>query len=217
MAHLSLLLVAGIIAMTAAAGCPAKLVSKYEGCLAKGFKSTIGCSAELDGKSLNDKKTEACQKFEDKLVKKCDYTCPAVIKVPTAAATLPASERAVCSGHVCYNAKGTGDVYLAPGNQIWAGDRSSYLEMQTDGNLVLRCANLDIIWSSKTYESDVPNGMVFQSDGNLVLYDAGGEDIFDTGTYGKGGTRLQLQRDNNLVIYTNGVEPLWSTKTDGKC
>merc|ERR1711865_194075 len=113
MANLSLLLVAGIIAI-AAAGCPSakfsKWEKKYNNCLARGFNSTIGCSADLNGKTLKDKKNTWCQKLEKKLVKKCNYSClvdptaaPAPVPTnattvaPTAVATLPASERAVCS------------------------------------------------------------------------------------------------------------------------
>ena len=228
MAQLSLLLVAGILAI-AAAGCPdgkfAKWEKKYNKCLAKGFNSTLGCSADLNGKSLNEKKTATCEKLEKKLVKKCDYTCveptaaptKAPTAAPTVAATLPASERAVCSDEFCYNAVGSGSVYLALGEQIWASDGSSYLEMQTDGNLVLRCANLDVIWSSGTYGNEVPKGMVFQSDGNLVLYNSERESLYSSGTHGEGGIVLVLQTDNNLVIYTADREAIWDSGTSGDC
>ncbi|XP_074477778.1 B-type lectin plumieribetin-like [Sebastes fasciatus] len=52
---------------------------------------------------------------------------------------------------------------------------------------------------------------IFQDDGNFVLY--GLKPVWDSGTYGTGGFRLNMQADSNLVIYNKSDKPMWDTDT----
>jgi hypothetical protein len=57
-----------------------------------------------------------------------------------------------------------------------------------------------------------------QTDGNLVLYQNNQgvwRAVWNTGTFGKGGTHLLMQTDGNLVIYTASNVAVWSTGTGG--
>ena len=58
--------------------------------------------------------------------------------------------------------------------------------------------------------------VVFQHDGNLVVYDtqpAIWVNVWNSGTYNRGGVRCVFQRDNNLVIYNAQNQPVWASKT----
>jgi hypothetical protein len=55
---------------------------------------------------------------------------------------------------------------------------------------------------------------VFQSDGNLVVYNPGRVPVWNSGTSGRGATRLSLQPDGNLVIYALD-RAIWSSNTPG--
>jgi nucleoid-associated protein YgaU len=63
-----------------------------------------------------------------------------------------------------------------------------------------------------------PNGkyqLELQADGNLVLSGAGGT-VWDTGTAGKDGSRVDMQADGNFVLYTAAGGVVWRTDTADK-
>ncbi|MGF1429855.1 trypsin-like serine protease [Kitasatospora sp. LaBMicrA B282] len=104
----------------------------------------------------------------------------------------------------------------------WTEARSTVLEMQQDGNLVLyRKSDGAALWSSRT--SGNPGAwLAVQSDGNLVVYRAGGGGgtgaLWASGTFWSPGAFLKLQDDGNLVVYKKeGGEgiggAIWSTNT----
>lgn len=118
--------------------------------------------------------------------------------------------------------------------------RATKLWMQNDGNLVLKDASGNAVWSSGTHGN--PGAyLTLQTDGNLVLYSASDTALWSTHTWGRprgdsyvtpiaypngrlyrGQTlltpdhkyKLAMQDDGNLVLYaTHGA--LWSTHTWG--
>ncbi|GAA1953389.1 trypsin-like serine protease [Kitasatospora viridis] len=104
----------------------------------------------------------------------------------------------------------------------WTSARSTVLEMQPDGNLVLyRKSDGVPLWSSKT--SGNPGAwLAMQADGNVVVYRAGASGgtgaLWASGTFWSPGAYLKLQDDGNLVVYKKdgGTETggaLWSTST----
>ncbi|MFI9275724.1 trypsin-like serine protease [Kitasatospora sp. NPDC052896] len=104
----------------------------------------------------------------------------------------------------------------------WMEAKSTVLEMQQDGNLVLyRKSDGTPLWSSNT-AGNPGAWLAVQSDGNLVVYRAGGGGgtgaLWSSGTFWSPGAYLKLQDDGNLVVYkkdggegTGGA--IWSTNT----
>ncbi|MFF7634362.1 trypsin-like serine protease [Kitasatospora sp. NPDC008050] len=104
----------------------------------------------------------------------------------------------------------------------WSEARSTVLEMQADGNLVLyRKSDGASLWNSGT-AGNPGAWLAMQSDGNLVVYKAGGGGgnggLWASGTWWAAGAYLKLQDDGNLVVYKKeGGEgiggAIWSTNT----
>ena len=101
------------------------------------------------------------------------------------------------------------------GSRFYSDSRRCYIELQTDGNLVLyRAFDRKAFWESGTHGKDIPN-VQFQSDGNLVLYDRGGSAVWSSYTDNKGAKRLVMQDDGNFVMYDGKEKAVWSTHTSG--
>lgn len=84
------------------------------------------------------------------------------------------------------------------------------LEMQSDGNFVLRKPGNIPIWSSKTAGN--PGAVVnIQSDGNVVVRGPGNVPLWSTKTAGNPGATFEFQYDGNLVVYAQGHIPKWSS------
>ena len=98
---------------------------------------------------------------------------------------------------------------LAPGEVMFSCDGRFQMEMQTDGNIVMRVVDYVALWTSGTHGTS-PSGLVMQEDGNLVLYSTDGSVIWHLGTHGNAGAYLALQDDGNLVLY-RGSTALWNT------
>lgn len=97
------------------------------------------------------------------------------------------------------------------GVKVYSSNRSYYLSLQNDGNLVLANRNGDPIWSSTT---DNRGGKAeFQNDGNLVIYDSYNKSIWATNTSNRGVVKLTIQDDGNLVMYDDNNSPIWSSQT----
>lgn len=102
---------------------------------------------------------------------------------------------------------------LFGGERIWSCNGSYYLEMQTDGNLVLyKASNGRALWSSGTFGS-TGYAAIMQPDGNLVVYDMFDQPLASTGTFGRPGAYLAVQDDGNLVVYTQDAVALWASNT----
>lgn len=98
---------------------------------------------------------------------------------------------------------------LAPGEIMYSCDGRFQMQLQTDGNMVLRVVDYVALWTSGTHGTS-PSGLVMQEDGNLVLYGTDGSAIWHIGTHGNAGAHLTLQDDGNLVVY-RGNTALWNT------
>jgi hypothetical protein len=94
---------------------------------------------------------------------------------------------------------------LNPGEGV-SSNRIS-LNLQTDGNLVLRDEHGRTTWSTGTHAQGTH--AVFQDDGNFVLYQ-GEQTLWSSRTDGHNGATLVLNADGTMTVdYANTT--LWST------
>lgn len=98
---------------------------------------------------------------------------------------------------------------LATGLMLESNNGQHRLEMQSDGNLVLRTGST-VRWESNTRGTNAV--LVMQGDGNAVIY-AGGKALWSTRTNGLGGHRFVVQDDSNLVLYTAQGRAIWDRVT----
>ena len=102
---------------------------------------------------------------------------------------------------------------LDPGGQITSGtqiaspDGKFVLQMQTDGNLVLRAPGNVPLGETHTAGQDGAIA-VMQTDGNFVLRAPGNIPVWASGTGGHTGTVLQVQDDGGVVLYSPGHQVL---------
>jgi hypothetical protein len=105
---------------------------------------------------------------------------------------------------------------LRTGEGIFSCDGRFRLDLQTDGNLVLRQAtsggNSVVLWQTGVA---APSGstLVMQADGNLVLYDPAAQALWHTSTWSNQGSSFRIQNDGNLVIYDPDARAIWSSNT----
>jgi RHS repeat-associated protein len=79
------------------------------------------------------------------------------------------------------------------------------LQYQGDGNLVVvRLADDSCAWSSQTNGTGV-RVTVMQRDGNLVVYDADGVPVWNAGTAGYDGARLEIANDTMAIVGPDGM------------
>src|SRR5262249_50524718 len=91
----------------------------------------------------------------------------------------PASEESSTSGSMTF---GPGTINMREGHSV--GNSSLFLEMQTDGNLVLYTSGGKALWSSGTWHQCTHCRAAYQTDGNLVVYDVDtGKAIFSQGYF----------------------------------
>ena len=87
--------------------------------------------------------------------------------------------------------------------------------MQTDGNFVqYATSKSNAPWATGTNGkgSGSPYRLILQSDGNLCVYDTKYNNVWCSGTTGKGGVYLKLQNDGNLVLYkSDNKTAVWAT------
>jgi hypothetical protein len=99
---------------------------------------------------------------------------------------------------------------LVPNDALYSPNRAFRLQMQGDGNLVLR-QGAAAVWSSGT--SGHPGAWAaMQTDGNFVVYSNKSVALFNTETPGHARANLTLQNDGNVVIRL-GNTALWSRLT----
>lgn len=129
------------------------------------------------------------------------------------------------------------------GAQTWSVETQnallSGLEIQDDGNLVLKDTGGIALWTSGTigYNGNTHRAtyglnsgqvilpgefirsgnwkyhLILQGDGNLVLYPPSGPALWSSAT--NSGTFLGMQGDGNLVLYNANKVPVWHTGTNG--
>ena len=104
---------------------------------------------------------------------------------------------------------------LTSGNQLASPDGGVKLQMQTDGNLVLRNWQNTAIWYTGT-QGKGATYLVFQTDSNIVLRSNVGATIWSAYTQGKGGTTLSVLNNGNLAMTNNSGTVVWQTNTAGK-
>ena len=108
---------------------------------------------------------------------------------------------------------GTPTGQLNPGQQITSGtqiaspDGRFVLQMQSDGNLVLRAPGNLPVGDTHTAGHDGTIA-VMQTDGNFVLRAPGNIPVWASGTDGHPGTVLQVQDDGDVVLYAPGHQVL---------
>jgi len=96
---------------------------------------------------------------------------------------------------------------ITSGTQIASPDGQFVLQMQSDGNLVLRAPGNIPIGDTHTAGHDGTIA-VMQTDGNFVLRAPGNIPVWASGTDGHPGTVLQVQDDGNVVLYAPGHQVL---------
>ena len=101
---------------------------------------------------------------------------------------------------------------LAANEYLQSNNRSYRLHLQGDGNLVLRDAASNALWSSRTNGKGAVR-LNMKGDGNLVMVTAASKTVWATSTNGKGATRARLRDDGNFVLYTASNVAVWSTNT----
>jgi hypothetical protein len=105
---------------------------------------------------------------------------------------------------------------LLPGQSLLSPHGTYRLDMQTDGNLVLRNSNCVpgspgcpyALWGLGTW-GQPGNFLVMQTDGNLVVYSPTKRAVWAIQSWGPSHV-LRVQDNSNLVVYS-GQRAVWST------
>lgn len=101
---------------------------------------------------------------------------------------------------------------LASGAVVHSPGQAFRFEVQTDGNLVLRKAGAQALWTSKT--TGHPGAtLTMRTNGVLALVSKDGRTVWTTPTYGVNGASLEVQADGNLVVEGTAGQPVWATGT----
>lgn len=108
---------------------------------------------------------------------------------------------------------------LQPGRILRSGNGQYKLEMQTDGNLVLRNSTDVIQWATNTYNNP-GSRLEMRTDGNLVIFNTNNQVIWSSNTAtllitNNNGSTLRVQDDGNLVIYRPNNTAIWN-RTQGR-
>ncbi len=102
-------------------------------------------------------------------------------------------------------------VVLASGEALWENqtrvslDGAYRLQYQGDGNLVVvRLADESCAWSSQTNGTSV-GATIMQGDGNLVVYNADWIPVWNSGTAGYDGARLEIANHTMAIVGPDGT------------
>lgn len=85
------------------------------------------------------------------------------------------------------------------------------LTMQTDGNLVMRAQQGQLLWHTGT-DGHAGATARMQTDGNLVVRDRNGVALWNSGSAGNPGATVAVQQDGNLVVYRSSTA-VWNSRT----
>ncbi|HEY8546962.1 MAG TPA: hypothetical protein VIL36_18010 [Acidimicrobiales bacterium] len=100
---------------------------------------------------------------------------------------------------------------LAPGQELVSEDGRFVLDMQRDGNLVLRGSDGGVLWETGT--AALGSSLVVQVGGNVVVTAPSGAPQWSTGTGDAGHVTLELRDDGRLVVVDQHGTERWSTPT----
>lgn len=106
--------------------------------------------------------------------------------------------------------------------RIYAADRSHYLVVQTDGNLVIYTRADKPIWATMTHSQGSGCRLAMQTDGHLVYYNRSGKAIWATETHPNWDskyrssewkpTKAVLENDGSLVLYSATERKVWTSR-----
>ena len=105
------------------------------------------------------------------------------------------------------------DWYLVPENDEGLSEISSpngqfRLALHNDGNLVLKDAGGNPLWSSGT-DGQAVKMAVMQGDGNFVIYLHNNQPVWASNTNGQPGAFLEI-RDDGTIAVVNPTPAIWS-------
>jgi len=179
--------------------CTPKCDSLYNGILIKGWRNNFGGMSEDDIRN-----TVIVELAKEELPQK-----------GRTATDFHGLDNNALLAELCHGVKSVG-WKMTVGSKLYSNSRRCYIELQTDGNLVLyREFDRKAFWNSGTQGKDIPN-VQFQSDGNLVLYTRGGDPVWSSHTHSKGAKQLAMQDDGNFVMRDGDGKEVFSTHTGGK-
>lgn len=114
-------------------------------------------------------------------------------------------------------ATGTGSAVIPSNGVLLSGQSRTTvggqvrLTMQTDGNLVMRSQQGQLLWHTAT-DGHAGATARMQTDGNLVVRDRNGAVLWNASSMGNPGATLSVQQDGNLVIYRSN-RAVWNSRT----
>jgi hypothetical protein len=97
---------------------------------------------------------------------------------------------------------------LASGHELVSTDGRYTLQMQSDGNLVLRHPGNIVSWATGTHTPQ--SVLAMQSDGNAVVTAPDGTPLWASATSHAGPSTLELHNDGQLALYTADRTTSWS-------
>jgi hypothetical protein len=102
--------------------------------------------------------------------------------------------------------------FLNHGEQLVAENGRYVLQMQEDGNVVVRMSGNIATWASGT---DGHPGAILkmQDDGNLVVIAPGNNPVWSSRTDGRPSCVLFIQDDGNAVVYAEGNRAVWASNS----
>lgn len=95
---------------------------------------------------------------------------------------------------------------LSVGESLWSPGERVRLELQDDGNLVVKIVGYGPVYDLGTVGSRGQYVKITQA-GGFALYAADGEQIR---SWGEKGTRLMMQDDANLCLYPDDGKAVWA-------
>jgi len=111
----------------------------------------------------------------------------------------------------------TNEAALKQNQRTWSPNKSFYLSMQEDGNLVLYTKNDKAVWASGTYgKGTAPYNAIMQKDNNFVVYDSLNKPLWSSNTFNKDttGAYLAIQNDGYIGVYDGNDKLLWTSEYD---
>jgi serine/threonine protein kinase len=110
----------------------------------------------------------------------------------------------------------TGDHDLTAGQTLVSCNDAYSLDMQGDGNLVLRTSSGTTVWATVTMNEDpLVVKAAMQGDGNFALYNKSGSGVWATGTNPNDGAYLDVGNDGYVRIYSASGTVLWKSTVEG--
>ncbi|KAG5666764.1 hypothetical protein PVAND_014774 [Polypedilum vanderplanki] len=104
------------------------------------------------------------------------------------------------------------DQCLVEGFSLKSANGEFFLNMQTDGNLVIYTTAKNVpIWATNTATLGGKR-VCMQQDGDFNIYSQSNNLIWSSKTKGKSGIYVKLQNSGNLEMFTKADKKVWETK-----